>query len=280
MVSISELNASAYSYHSAIAAEFQEICRPLLNLGIKCFSYIRIFNDGSYMVLVNHEKYIKKYLSIIDTNGSIFTNNIHTAFTFDKHYYILDQDINIFDKNKDPIMHLLYDYDIWNLCTIYKKRDLNSIEGYTFAMSRAEEYATHFYANHFYLLEHFIQYFNQRAKDLIDCNDKKRLAYFKQEFSFNQQCPYQSLAHNIENFLRETRFNGLTIKGQDTNICLTARETECLKYLALGKSIKEIARTLGLSPRTIEYYIQNTKNKTGLKSRGELLMRYYKTKII
>jgi DNA-binding NarL/FixJ family response regulator len=47
------------------------------------------------------------------------------------------------------------------------------------------------------------------------------------------------------------------------------REVECLSYLSLGKSAKEIAKTLELSPRSVEFYLSNLKQKSGLK-RGEL----------
>lgn len=49
------------------------------------------------------------------------------------------------------------------------------------------------------------------------------------------------------------------------------REMECLFYLLRGKSAKEIAKTLAISSRTVETYLENLKFKTNSQSKGELI---------
>ena len=49
---------------------------------------------------------------------------------------------------------------------------------------------------------------------------------------------------------------------------LTAREIEVLQALARGGANKEIARDLGLSPKTVDNHIQSIYSKLGLKTRG------------
>ena len=49
------------------------------------------------------------------------------------------------------------------------------------------------------------------------------------------------------------------------------REAECMMYLLKGKSTRGIARKLCLSPRTIEFYIQNMKKKLNCQTKFELL---------
>ena len=51
---------------------------------------------------------------------------------------------------------------------------------------------------------------------------------------------------------------------------LTAREREVLQLLAEGKSIKEAAAVLDISPRTIEFHKANLQDKTGLRTTAEL----------
>nr|WP_106183204.1 PAS and helix-turn-helix domain-containing protein [Legionella pneumophila] len=53
------------------------------------------------------------------------------------------------------------------------------------------------------------------------------------------------------------------------------RETECLMLLANAKTAKEIAVQLGLSCRTVEHYIDNIKNKMGVSTKTELIMKLY-----
>jgi DNA-binding NarL/FixJ family response regulator len=49
---------------------------------------------------------------------------------------------------------------------------------------------------------------------------------------------------------------------------LTAREVEVLRAIARGLSTKEIARSLGVSPKTVDNHTQNVFSKIGVKTRG------------
>jgi DNA-binding NarL/FixJ family response regulator len=51
---------------------------------------------------------------------------------------------------------------------------------------------------------------------------------------------------------------------------LTLREREVLQLLAEGRTLKEAAAVLGVSPRTIEFHKNNIAEKTGLKTMAEL----------
>lgn len=51
---------------------------------------------------------------------------------------------------------------------------------------------------------------------------------------------------------------------------LTAREREVLQLLAEGKTMKEIAGILNVSPRTVEFHRHNLSEKTGLTTIAEL----------
>jgi DNA-binding NarL/FixJ family response regulator len=51
---------------------------------------------------------------------------------------------------------------------------------------------------------------------------------------------------------------------------LTAREREVLQLLAEGRTLKEAAVALAVSPRTVEFHRNNIAGKTGLKTLAEL----------
>lgn len=57
------------------------------------------------------------------------------------------------------------------------------------------------------------------------------------------------------------------------NMNLTKRESECLYLLAKGLKTKEIARQIKLSPRTVEFYIDNMKKKLNCANRIELMAK-------
>jgi DNA-binding CsgD family transcriptional regulator len=57
---------------------------------------------------------------------------------------------------------------------------------------------------------------------------------------------------------------------QYPDITITDREMECLFYATGGRTAKEIAQQLDLSPRTVEHYLDNLKSKFDCTSKTEL----------
>jgi DNA-binding CsgD family transcriptional regulator len=74
--------------------------------------------------------------------------------------------------------------------------------------------------------------------------------------------------------------NNLQSQIDDTNPNLTARQLDCLYYLAKGFTIKQIAKMLLLSPRTVEHYLDAIKTKLNCETRVELIEKAFKIKAI
>lgn len=53
----------------------------------------------------------------------------------------------------------------------------------------------------------------------------------------------------------------------------SGRQLECLRLIAEGKTSREIARALGLSPRTVDNYVQNIFARLGVRSRAQAVAR-------
>jgi len=56
---------------------------------------------------------------------------------------------------------------------------------------------------------------------------------------------------------------------------LSQRQIECLYYLFRGLTNKQIAKTLNLSPRTIETYVEQLKNKLACNTKSELIAKAF-----
>ena len=54
-------------------------------------------------------------------------------------------------------------------------------------------------------------------------------------------------------------------------VYLTHREHQCALQIMEGHTLKEIARTLELSPRTVEFYLKNIKNKLGCRTKYQMM---------
>jgi two-component system response regulator NreC len=72
----------------------------------------------------------------------------------------------------------------------------------------------------------------------------------------------------VEDYVREIKTRGV----EDTYELLTSREREVLHLLAEGKSNKEIAASLSLSPYTVETHRRNLQEKLNLHSFAELIL--------
>lgn len=65
--------------------------------------------------------------------------------------------------------------------------------------------------------------------------------------------------------------------GDLEGVRLTQREAECVVEASLGYTNKETARHLQISPRTVEYYLQNVRMKTQSDNRFDMLSKMIKT---
>jgi HD-GYP domain-containing protein (c-di-GMP phosphodiesterase class II) len=90
----------------------------------------------------------------------------------------------------------------------------------------------------------------------------------------------QAAANALKREVREGRLDGdavsavLAAAGHGVPVRrelvagLTAREVDVLRAVARGQSMKEIARTLGISPKTVDNHMQSIYAKIGVKTRG------------
>jgi DNA-binding NarL/FixJ family response regulator len=61
---------------------------------------------------------------------------------------------------------------------------------------------------------------------------------------------------------------------------LSAREREVLQLLAVGKSMKEVAAVLDISPRTVEFHKYRLMDRLGVKTNAELVQYAVRTGLI
>ena len=55
------------------------------------------------------------------------------------------------------------------------------------------------------------------------------------------------------------------------NSYLTQREYECVNLIQIGLTMKEVGMQLELSPRTVEFYLQNAKQRFKVKKTKDLV---------
>ncbi|MBS0272531.1 MAG: helix-turn-helix transcriptional regulator [Proteobacteria bacterium] len=160
--------------------------------------------------------------------------------------------------------------NVWNGLTI-NETEGTSFNAYSFATTKDNIGLNEFFINNLSLFDHFIVYFKQRLKLLLDTEAK--------HLTFNAT-PLKDMSHvddsasysnKINSFLEQTALQKFEVNINNTTTYLTKRQLQCLRMLAAGKTSKEIGNQLELSQRTVESYINAIKNKTGLMYKSDLI---------
>jgi DNA-binding CsgD family transcriptional regulator len=69
-------------------------------------------------------------------------------------------------------------------------------------------------------------------------------------------------------------------KATTAGLALTVRETQCLRYVAIGHSDIEIGKMLGISPRTVRFHVDSAKSKLGVSTRVQAIAKALRERII
>lgn len=231
-----------------------EISKPLkVHLGIHYFAFKRTYNDGSKIYLFNHPEYYQ--------------------YWFSKEYYLLgnreakpsnyENGYDLWECLPDP--YKLYDegaelFNIANGLTITRRHD-DYCDFFFFATSVENKQMRQLYFERREVFEKYCDYFLSSSDSLIRQAEKSKII-----LPLPQPIKLYKPAFEITDFLRDIK-----LPENDELWQLTERELECAYILAEGKSYKEIARVLGVSPRTIEEHSGNIRQKLGCKSKSELI---------
>lgn len=111
---------------------------------------------------------------------------------------------------------------------------------------------------------------------------KKIMGSIKTKLNINNEAQIIELLHfygiyylylRAAGFIIESHKNSKSIPHLSDNLKLkiSVREMDCLKHILEGRTAKSTAKILGLSHRTVEQYLNNIKNKIGVKYKNELI---------
>lgn len=121
------------------------------------------------------------------------------------------------------------------------------------------------FLNHFPLLKTFSAYFKDEMKSIL--NKQKHEGYtLSISKKIDSSIDPKIAKEKKKKFLSSIGFH----KEWEQVDALTRREKECLLLIAEGKSIKGVASELSISPRTVESYLINAKDKLGYTHKEDL----------
>jgi DNA-binding CsgD family transcriptional regulator len=269
----------AWSFIDHTQEKIKQICQPLKMLGLE-FGYEKIFQDGSFFVLTSHNTVFHK--TFRDYNRSDYSGNDTST-----KYYIAEMFASVGSHHKSllwpielyspNIQKIYYKHNIMGGLTFFRKQT-DYVESWYFVSDNPPPEAAAFLLHHSKALEQFICYFNHHAKDLqnVTFHNLALPQLHKELITWGSAVNEE----NMKVFLDEIQIKhyDLTL-SPDKMITLSKREVECLYHLSLGKSAKEIALTLKISPRTVESHIAHIKDKTNLPLRSQLIKKFLESYI-
>jgi len=257
-------NISAFKFNENIAGPVENVCQPLSNyLGITHAGYIKIFNDGTMLRMANKPEWTKKYFeqsfyNDVDLYGmkDVPENGMRISFLTG-------------NPTSDHYRALCSDFNIWNFLIISKKF-ANHSEFWFFGTTRDNTEILNYYLNHINVFKEFTLYFRNYFSEIIDHHNPSQLIVSKlKSIDYNDEQD-----DKVVRLLQEIKIKAYHLKD---DIYLSQREKDCLHYLASGRTMKEIARLINLSPRTVEYYINTLKLKTNSHTKSNLIKLFYES---
>lgn len=259
-------------YNLLIRSQILEICKPLFdNFGITYFEYDQIREDGKVFYICTNSDWLEFSLE-----NKMFDDEEHVLLCSlaktHNHRYAL------WNTLKLESTRLLSNYshcNVWNGFTINETEETN-FNVYSFATTKDNTGLNEFFINNLSLFEHFIIYFKQKLRLILD-KEPKNLIFeatpLKDMSSFTDYTPYNN---KINLFLEQTTLQKFEINVNSKTTYLTKRQLQCLRMLAAGKTSKEIGNQLEISQRTVESYINAIKNKTGVIFKSDLISIFEK----
>jgi DNA-binding CsgD family transcriptional regulator len=262
-------NKEAFEYNQSVHKDLMIICKPLFaNLEVKNFRYMKMYSDYKYISLGTNLNFIKAYLQYIDKPGEIFepANIFAQGFMSSSNLCHFLWPAQCKKTAKDPLYNLVHEFNIWHGFTLSKVGH-NYVETWSFTADKDATRLAQFYLKNASVFDCFVLYFDNKIQHVIKSMPKSALATFRSPFRIKVYSDNIS-AEKIGNFFKQLDLSKFLI-GNNLTVYLTAKEIECLTYVALGSTAKQTGKILNISPRTVEVHLQSIKQKLSINYKSE-----------
>lgn len=266
-------NKKALEYSLAQVKLLNELCDPLFKtFGLTTFGYKKVRSDGRYLFLSSNKQWLEFHYHNVGGHGKFFKSVMDlcqkTGFnraTWPK-------------EAEDDFLQALFGHHMSNGINFYKAKG-DGIDMWTFSTDSDHYSNPNDYIPILNCLEKFIEYFRSCTPTMVTEFDEKNYAHLigniGKEIQFT--APQASVVTKVNDFMKVLDKREFFIEKDNQVLKLTRRQYDCLKALCHGKTVKEAARDLGISPKTVEEHIDKIKQKGGFVTRSEIICHYYKS---
>ncbi len=219
------------------------------------FFFMRVYKDNTCVLLSTHpdlcNHVLRQKTEVLPPYPKKFIGH--------KFYYLIPHNADL------EIMRIVSErFNLYNPFSIIYPSD-NFYEIFCFGVNHPNLEQISYYFNHVAEFEFFA---TECKKELAKYFIKNKFLIELPAYMYNDNSHLFSSNLKQKNAPQQVKFN---INGFP--ISFTRREFDCLQYLIQGNSAKETAKQLLISPRTVENYLENIKQKTFSRTKIELFSK-------
>lgn len=244
-----------------------EICQCLEPFGIHHFTYIKQYKNGSRISLSNKPEWIADYYNLKLYESSLFEDPFigpKTSFNV----WFGDYDLSVYLHGRDY-------YNTMHAISITRVSQ-NYCESFLFSTTPDNPEAIHYLSNNRDILYHFILYFKDKGKKILQLAEKNKILFEKMtsdtsSSKYSDKNWINEMDRQKKNFFENITLSQIKLNITSNEIKISSREIECIHHLLNHKSSRQTAEIMNISPRTVETYLENIKNKLLCESKADLI---------
>lgn len=239
--------------------------KPLRDhLGVAYFTYHRIDREGKYTVLVDRPDWAEHYVEA----------QFYLDDPYLRHPDVYRSGFCLIESNgsEEYKKRILKDgKEIFNLDIglIYIEKGVDCVEFFGFSGTKNQCPLEKIHLNHPQILKSFAAHFKNELGDILhqmEGESSSLLDLKGEDFLTNLPIHPDLSSEALIKYLAATGKKSEIAKA----LLLSPREKECILHLTSGRSAKETAFAMNLSPRTVESYLENIKTKLGCSTKQEI----------
>ena len=255
-------NVDVINDHNNNISKVDQLLNPLSKFLVTNIIYTElVLKENKALFISNKQGLIENFLQLGRFSQDFYNTTEHYN---NSNYY----NVFVWPQNcSNPIVSALNKMDLFGGFTIIHKTT-TLIKTWAFANYNNNNKLINLFVNNHNIFYHFIQYFDSQLKNF--------------NVSKNNFIPFQivKMDDNIlkekqDNFLKEINWlkKHTIIRRHyfNNDIYITNKEWLCLLQLAAGKTHKEIAKKLAISPNTVRHHLDAIKVKTNIHNKSTLI---------
>lgn len=261
---IDDINKGALDFNESIAPELNNLLKPVFDhFGFTHFAHTRYFDGDRYFMVCADP----------DLAHGFFRNALDVHMFFQKFPLPMHSKLTVIwdlQKDNDLLEHLRQNGYYHGVTVFY--RDERGIQGWNFATSAENSEINQLYVGNIDHISDAVGYIQHAAKSLFERVPEDALSVYQDNLSLDIGKTFSPIEG--PDLIKPKKYM-FEVNGRPVQ--LTPVEFGCLKSLSEGLTLKVIAHERELSPRSVESYIENIKQKFQMSSKVQLVKEFHKS---